>query len=491
MHLSPSYKLMFEGLPDPAGWARFLTYARRVRRITFEYSLNFPLEEISHEALEDMGMTRTTATILPSLTSLTWDCKDTVVAFDSVMFLHQGIREFIWYLPKVVRYSHPLSSFFTNVAARMPDLDTFELRSVAPLKLIQKDLLEFLPKLRKLRKLGLPIFYVTPEVAQTLATIPCLETIYYSDISSPSYGNSEDVEVFRPSLSSDSFPALKSLEIAVHTPEFHHMGSTWSMHNLTTLHLQEVTPLLADTALSVVTCICTQCPSLENLILDFRCSMLIADEQMIVDDDEVEIDMEPIDIKVIEPLFQMRHLQHFTISHDRVLELSHEDMDTIAFRFRNLKSIVLNPEPFVTVKSALTLGALNSLLRECPNIEEIGLYIDATQPAFDMLDIPEDKEVGRALKTLRFGTSYIEEVHSVANSLSKIVPVSCTVSHALQHRAHYIADWDLTTCSNRWKEVGEVAALLTTAREEERQRTRELQLEMERLRAQLTQATQR
>ncbi|KZT30071.1 hypothetical protein NEOLEDRAFT_306814 [Neolentinus lepideus HHB14362 ss-1] len=475
----PEHRMAFSALPNSAGWARFFRYARHVRHIAFSDVLKLPHESPSHDLLKYMVLTRPPGPILPSLSSLIWDFADTNLSFYAIMFMHASIRSFTWRLPSGPLSAKALSSFLDNVVWRMPNLTAFELRGGSSVREDRDELLKLLSKLPKLVKVGLPFFFFTTEVAQVLSELPSLESIC---LCKHGYFPIQDVKQLHPTLHDTSFPCLKELEMAIHLPQLHGVDTAWPLHNLTKLHLQEIGNLTSDMALTMITYVCSQCPALESLSLELR-----VHELHVPNEDDEDDDLDPsqeIDIEAIRPLFELRSLKHLSISHDRQLCLSHEDIETIAHSFKALKTVILNPEPFFTDQAILSLGALTSFIRHCPDIEEIGLYIDGSQPPFDIWDMPAYPKSGRYLKTLQFGTSYIRDVYSVAKYLCPMIPSQCIIAPEYLYTVRIDPGWSVGDCRDRWNQVGEILSLLTATRDEEREKTRLLQSEVDSLRLQ-------
>src|SRR5882724_4853189 len=112
------------------------------------------------------------------------------------------------------------------------------------------------------------------------------------------------------------------------------------------------------------------------------------------------------------------------LSHNQPLSITDSDARHLASRWPCLVTLYLNYDPVALVKPDLTLAALLPFSEHCLNLEELGLYLDATAPTPSLLGPRPFKR----LRNLCFGTSPINEVKTVALFLNVICPPSRTCS---------------------------------------------------------------
>ena len=204
--LGADHEQEFTRLLQADDWTRFNRYARRVRHLVYEERSG----ALAQSAFTDIATTRTSLEILPSLRVLEWNAP----LRSSVMFMHRNVKSFIITIPMLQTTSIPLTSFFSDVAARMPCLTHLDLRWNEPASAHEEEVVSLLQSLPSLRKITLPRYYLTSKVAETLSQgHENLGIIEFQYMEAQGCGEASDIYTFAPTLTSGAFPALYDLSL--------------------------------------------------------------------------------------------------------------------------------------------------------------------------------------------------------------------------------------------------------------------------------------
>ncbi|KAF7375042.1 hypothetical protein MSAN_00390300 [Mycena sanguinolenta] len=445
---SPDSPYAFTAAPDADDWGRLEKYTRRVRRLTYHYQTpKGPC--LCPTVFEDVARTRTSLNILPNLKTLVWNAPPPL----AVIFMQPTVKHFTFWLPETIVQDESHLPFFRDVVSRMPHLTTLDIRTNIPMGTIEDSMI-FLFGLTKLRKVILPRFSVTTRIAQALQHLEdlgCLEFQYCSD---QGCGDPADIESSSPTNLTALYVDSRLIE------------SPAALHELLTV--------LADT-----------CQLLESLGIVTH-----------VDDTEplrVLADVpseERINSSTLQPLQNFPNLTIFEITHQYPLDLKLADLERLARSWPSLRKLMLNNEPVVSDECSLTLEALIPFAKHCPELEQLGLFVNASTAELplkvDLSPSPQFKK----LRRLSMGVSRISDPGPVALFLSQICPLNIYLESGITWEIEGQREQQqqpplLQTISNRcgmWAKVEELLPLLTKLRMEERERSRLLVAEVQDLR---------
>ena len=192
-------------------------------------------------------------------------------------------------------------------------------------------------------------------------------------------------------------------------------------------------------------------------------------------------------------------LREFTLTYDHPVEITRDQIETIASKWPSLESFILACEPVhLTAPCTLTLLALLPFARYCPNIRILGLFINASTADLPMTTSSSTRasmtnsiKRFQNLTKLSMGVSQIKDEGSVALFLSHLLPLGCDIEcgvtwHSdLDDMAHEEGDINQEMCAQLikevgkrcagWNEVGRMLPLLIRLRMEERERLKGLE----------------
>ncbi|KAI0324707.1 hypothetical protein GY45DRAFT_1288459 [Cubamyces sp. BRFM 1775] len=477
---------------EPSDWSRFMRYARRIRTLSV---LPADDERIRGALVfDEVARTRTTFNILPKLSTLIWTSELGERLRSSLMFMHENVKHFV---VKLVPSDYPLSVYFQEIPLRMPKLTSLDLRFTFPVRNIEASLCDLLAALPELQKIVLPKFTYSAKIMERLSTIPAIRVIQFEYLESQGSGDASDVHNWFPVLQEGAFPSLVDLSVSVHLPHMvRFLNAEFAPVNLQCLYVHVLYIVPPYQLYEFFDSVARILPNLTQLHVDF-----VGDPSPLMfrtrlsDDDRV-------DLSTLRPLFKLSKLKELVINWDAPLALRQSDIEELASSLSSLEILFLGNEPIPCPQAPpLTLRALIPFAQHCPNLRELGLYLDASTADLDEASrelralLPPTRF--RNLKKLQFGLSRIAEPEPVALFLSQLCPPGCAVDagvswcggfSALQAQspedAQVLVDmWgqasDWYPC---WKEVNHMLPLLTKVRMEESARRRELEREVEDLR---------
>ncbi|KAJ7284598.1 hypothetical protein C8J57DRAFT_1119522 [Mycena rebaudengoi] len=458
----------FTASPDATDWARFEKYSRRVRKLSFHSDCGGP--RLSASVFEDVARTRTSLAILPNMHALSWHAPLPL----SVMFMHSGVKRFVMWLPEELRLRDPTPNpFFRDVVARMPHLTCMDLRTHVPMRYMEEDMVVLLGSLAKLRKVVLPRFQLTTRIAEALAPLPDLGCVEFQYLPDQGFGDPADTEVFRPTLKTGDFPSLWDLSMTVTLADAtRFMNQPASPTNLTELYIDSrlvETPAAVHDLLSVLA---DNCQLLQSLGIVTFISEIVPEELPTED---------CISFATLRPLQRFPNLTVFELIHQYPMDLKLAEVEQLARAWPSLRKLILNNEPVVSSRCPLTLTALLPFAQHCPELEQLGLFLDAS--AADLPAAPA-RPFAR-LQRLSMGVSLIAEPGPVALFLSKLCPLDTHVEYGVTWETNLLLDAlceAIAERCKRWEKVAELLPLLTRLRIEERARSRLLMEEVEDLR---------
>ncbi|KAG8943552.1 hypothetical protein FRC00_011070 [Tulasnella sp. 408] len=424
----------------PADWKRFLPYSRRVEELSgMDEILGDRWNEPSHKALAKVSSSRppdlTLADVFPRLRSLTWNVYSHKVLRNMSMFLVPSLTFLEIKIDNVVEYK-PMSAFLKQLQARCaPNLREFRLNTDFAISTVEEEVLDLLKEMSSLERLILPRFWTNDRVFSVLAGLPSLQ--YIGQRKSFWWGNSDDTDGgLMPAiegLQKDAFPALQditydTLNLFESKKLFTHAYAPKQLISLCVTSNKLETPNQLHEFLSAIS------ETLVNLQdIDIGLTFPISDAP----DQSTDITS-----ATLQPLNLLPNLTHFGMATHFPLKMDDSELDawTNCAWGQRLKVLWLNETPAYAIqreiKSDLTLKALNILARNCPNLEELSIFVNATEvPTGDsgmasgrsleqlMLEgQPKDQVVEyRKLRYLNLGVSHISSSSNAANYIADLI----------------------------------------------------------------------
>ncbi|KAJ7127121.1 hypothetical protein C8R44DRAFT_874200 [Mycena epipterygia] len=477
---SPDAPYAFTAPPDADDWRRFEKYSRRVRRLFFHADSERP--RLSPTVFEDVARTRTSLNILPNMNTLSWNAPLSL----SVMFMHTNVKRFVLWLSLPEEPSCSPLPFFRDVASRMPHLTCLDLRTNIPMHDMEDNMMFLLQNLAKLRKVVFPRFEFTTRIAETLAQLEDLGCVEFQYLPEQGCGDPADSRVFRPALKMGAFPSLWDLSMTVTLEDAtRFMKLPFAPTNLTTLYIDSRLVESPAAVHELLTVLAETCQLLESLgIITLICE--VEQSQSLADLPNEE----RINFSTLRPLLNFPNLTVFELIHQNPLDLKMEDLEQLARSWPSLRKLILNNEPVISDHCPLTLKALLPFAQHCPELEQLGLFINASTadlpPTYPARSPPSDQFKPFAkLQRLSMGISLISEEGAVALFLSQLCPLNTFIEYGVtwetygqfEELSFAIAD----RCT-KWEKVAELLPLLTKLRMEERERNRHLLTEVQDLR---------
>ncbi|KAI0708775.1 hypothetical protein C8T65DRAFT_830002 [Cerioporus squamosus] len=470
---------------EPSDWMRFMRYASRVRKLVVTSSIDKYLQEPL--VFDEIAQTRTTLHLFPKLSWLTWTSETGERLRLSLMFMHENIKRFAVLLTPSAQYS--FNVYFQEIALRMPKITRIDLRFSFPVRDIETGLCELFTALPKLEDITLPKYTLTTKVIEALSRRENLGVVQFEFLEHQGGGDVADVQEWKPVLQEGAFPVLYDFNVNVQLPAIlRFMNAPFFPSTLRQLYvhlIQLVSPQLVH---EFFVAVAEKCPHLTELVLDYSGDPTPYVFRRAVPKDEL------LTWETINPL-----------NWETPLAISQADIEELASSWPQLEVLNLNGGPMPTTEpSSLTLHALIPFAKHCPNIRDLGLYIDAS--ANPATPLPDAEQLARLLgltarpfsrlQRLCFGTSSIDGPETIALFLSQLCPLGCEVVAGVnwpEPGAIVAATRDDLEAASKisqasaawyhcWEEVNRVLPLLVRLRMEEKKRRGELECEVEDLR---------
>lgn len=323
---------------------------------------------------------------------------------------------------------------------------------------------------------------MTTRIAEALAQLEDLGCIEFQYFAEQGCADPIDTQVFRPTLKLGCFPSLWYLALTVTVAcatDF--MTAEFAPTNITSLYIDSRLVESPAAVNELLTVLADTCQLLESLSI----ITLISESQPFQSLVDIPSE-ERITFSELRPLQSFPNLTIFELIHQNPLDLKPQDLDQLAHSWPSLRKLILNNEPLVSDHGpGLTLMAILPFARHCPELEQLGIFVNASTadlPATYPANFPGPFP---KLKHLSMGVSPINEEGPVALFLSHLCPLRTELEYGVTWDTHGLPEPMFSTILNRctkWAKVAELLPLLTKLRIEERERTRLLVAEVEDLR---------
>ncbi|KAF4563237.1 hypothetical protein EYR36_003676 [Pleurotus pulmonarius] len=470
----PNNVYRFSRTLGPADWKRFEPTAARVRHLRYLQDTTTS-GRIHPQSFQDIGFTRLRIDILPNLRTLAWG----IDPIHSVLFMHPGVRVFVASFTTMQVLALP--NLFANVAIRIPQLKTLDLRTSVPVNTIQQDFVRLIQQLPGLESINLPPNYLIDDCIDVLSRLSQLKKI---TLSSEGPGNPVDLPVSVATPAPGSFPSISSMSFSLPFD-----ASTRLIYNLSGCrHLEELgihsTEFGSEASIhDLLEAICSSAPSVKKL-------SILPKIRFPHDDPKITLPFEHL-----QPISHLTELTHLSIHYQHALTFSTADL---AQSLPRLRSCYLNPY-IPNLSNPLHLDSLIPFARHCLHLRELGLYLSASEEGVSLYSSPP---TFRSLVTLDVGNSHIEDHLPVALFLAQILPFRCVITSQMtivcgaaeENGDAGKIDCDHCLCKacsrhqQCWKKVQDMVEALVRWRMEERRKARaEIREEFARLHPPLSQ----
>ena len=462
-------------------WARFDRYALRVRRLYHDESKRKYIDDsVWGDILRARPMPR--VDLLPNLQSLLWHAVCSPRQHWSVLFVHGKVQR----LSIQLHLSPSLPAYVESLLQRTCHFTELELKSEDPMRDLEPHVLPLLG-CQTLQRVVAPMFFFTSTFFNRLSRCPELRTISLSKPVEQGVGDRMDVAFFSPGLEEDSFPVLERLSFSAHVLHAtHFLRAKFSPRNISYLYINVIAVDGPQVVHELLSTVADTCKVLTELHVDFVISPdapLIYPPPPLADRPNIE---------VFRPLFSCRSLTRFEFRWDYQMNVTQEDIEELASSWPSMEVFLFNCQPIPEdIYPILTLEALIPFAQYCPNLRELGLYLNALEiPSTFTYPNTSPLPAFKSLQKLSVGASCVSHVEPIALFLSQLCPLGCEIISGVRwpdaygialdqlgimdHRRLKMTEWWV-----RWGDVSKVLPLATKARMEERGRMVEMKKKMD------------
>ncbi|KAF5362063.1 hypothetical protein D9756_002838 [Leucocoprinus leucothites] len=439
----------FSRLPESSDWKRFQKYSKRVRELEYDESRHSPT--LCQSVFDDIGRTRTSFAILPSVHTINWRAPLLLC----VMFMYTNVKRFSIHLPDMIADVSP-RPFFEDIANRMPRLTHIDIRTNIPIRKLEKDIIRLLSSLPNLQKVTTPRFYFTASVATCLSHLPklgCIEFQYYDEQGA---GDPADVTIFQPQLDEGAFPSLWDLSVtASYSDVQRFLTIPFAPTNLTMLYIESPHLESPSDIHQLLTAISENSQMLKQLVL---------------------ISPRRVDGASLIPADASRTWKSSRNDGPRLKHLT----STLNPQLRLFRFDPRSPFPFA---------------QHCPYLVYLGLFLNASVDLIPPSSASSVFPIFRRLQKLAMGLSVIDEHTPVASFLSQILPSGCQIDSGIIWDETFELGSGHTNIVGRryetWTKVNDLLPTLIQVRAEERQRAEELRRELNEVKERVRKLTEK
>ncbi|THU83351.1 hypothetical protein K435DRAFT_871363 [Dendrothele bispora CBS 962.96] len=470
-------EITYELSPSPTHrhWLRFQRhYAPRVRILRFKVIdtrktrslVNLLLQMRSFEAL------------LPNLRVIHWDTLCNIgLAEPMFAFAHDVVQELN--LTDIQEHCPDKSITCEAILTRMPKLTKLVLEILPDEKYIPS-LISIMEGLTSLQSLTISPFSNMSEIVSCLSGLQKLKELHILS------GN-RFINVHSPfSLRNSNSSYFSVLERITLSCAYQIASGFFCCEVPSLIAIRVVTSIREQPSdvQNILRTISGSCPRVTQISLEIRHNT--------IDLSALRAPLSPesaLTLEVLSSILQRSSICSFSIQHPLPFDVGLGEVETIASSWPRLKSLSLACDPYLvqqpTTSYKLGVDAFLPFVRHCPDIEELGLFIDARSSAIpsnevlDALPSPFTK-----LRILSVGTSVIRHEEAIAQFLSFICTQGCIIKQGVSWFEQY--GQHLGESARKWMEVNRLLRNLLAVRI---WYERKLVLEMRRLQANLCDQT--
>ncbi|KAG8991663.1 hypothetical protein FRB90_001274, partial [Tulasnella sp. 427] len=384
-------KHLYEALSS-ADWDRFASYASRIRTITSR-------EDTNPEMVATVAMTHPSSRILvPNLRKLVWSFGEEVYTTNIIPFLSRNLED----LEMDFRgtSSTTASTILPFLVSQTPKLKRLVIRADILAVRVAEALAKYIRTTPALEELWLPPYDQNDAVVAAVSRLCHLKSflIDWDDLCTS--GSEADtplnfgpIDAFTGSFqrlawSSYSDQALALLQSKEHVKDIHELK--WNCPAAIS-HVR-VRQILDEVALN--------CTKLRIINLSLLQPSLLSLST---------VDLPSVDL--LRPLFACENLEEIAVHTFEPFLLTKSDVEDMAGVWKDLKVLILSPNPEVTFGNGTALSVFPQLAQVLPKLRSLGLYF--ILDAFDLSPDGSEKARFRYLEELDVGLSSISDAQAL------------------------------------------------------------------------------
>ncbi|KAH8113189.1 hypothetical protein DFH11DRAFT_1744573 [Phellopilus nigrolimitatus] len=423
-------------------WEKLMPYARRVRNLEIRLSETFSTK-LDNSVFIELARCRRILSILPNLSALK------VVRLPLYehegwpkhlfLFLHGGIQSLDLEIETVKQGDQALYLLFDDISEWCPMISELTINAGGDTIIVNFSISNFLSRLAYLKTFRINPCSLTQNVLNALASLQNLQTIQIIPI----------IFAYPPTkfqrLNTDgAFPQLKSIPLSGDLGSVCLLlGSPNAFQNLLELDLHDVDNHNEGTCelvhlYSLFNLIPRACPLLRRLAVKGNIVLEPQDEPILF-----------IHAENLKPLTSLPHLEMLKLDLIHPIDITNGQIVDTFGKCNSLTTLVLSTKPLVWgFSTSLTLDVLLLLSEACPQLVELGLYVDAgvIPNTPDLLHV----RGFRKLQILDLGASPIYDPENASLYLGSIIPSQCTFE---VHSPPEMENEDMDVFFERWMEV--------------------------------------
>ncbi|KAH8113190.1 hypothetical protein DFH11DRAFT_1744574 [Phellopilus nigrolimitatus] len=421
-------------------WEKFMPYARRVKHLEISLPEFAPVILDSSVFLE-LARSRRMLSILPNLSVLKIGSLELDESLDVhkgwskhvLLFLHNRIRSLEIHIEDVDEGDKSLDVLFDDITEWAPLISELTIEIGSGKEGVNSSVSNLISRLAFLKTLRISPYSLSQSVINSLASLQNLRTVQLI----PDIMKYHEYKYQR--LNTDSaFPLLKSIPLCGELGSICLLlKSPNAFQNLLELNISNEGKYELVHLHSLFDLIPHASPFLRKLTIscDPRKGPVIGS----------------IHAEILRPLTSNSHLEILELDFARAIDLTASQMVDIFGKCGYLTTLTLNTGLSRFSDTTLTLDVLQWLSEACPQLVNLGLYVDARI-------IPSTPDLFhvhgfRNLRVLHFGTSPIHDPGCASLYLSRIIPSQCTL---VVHPSYVITEKGVNVFVEHWKEVKKI-----------------------------------
>ncbi|KII84966.1 hypothetical protein PLICRDRAFT_179278 [Plicaturopsis crispa FD-325 SS-3] len=409
----------------PDRWARFATFAERIRHIEFRKRRTM----VHHDSFSTLAISRPILNLFPNLMRITWAHDPPARSLPlSSLFLHPGVRRLSvktnadGFATENDLYA--LDNFFTDVLFRAPHIEHLDMCSGISYRKVGPGLEAFLCGLKSLKTLVVSESYLTSDVVIALAQCPDLEVVrMHPPDSVHSHLEPQDppneMEEFMPFVHQGAFPRIKEMALKANLWGCtHFLQSPFPASQLQHLHI--ITPhfeLPADIGDFFA-------------VLAEECPRLVYFELFVLHEDAGDDSFGPITFDVIAPLRHLHDIEHLKLNIPSQLQMLDSNLLYVVAGWPRIRTLRLATR-FVWDSPIAPIGLdiLSPIARLCPELRSLYMFFNPYSIPVPGDDPPEAFYPFQHLERLETAVIGTRRAPAdIAGYLAQVIPPSCSIA---------------------------------------------------------------